>query len=82
MKLVKKNSTGSYNEYNDNGDRVLRSYAVIVARKSPGIGIFLDEKYWDYSVTTSTHIGMFLGESMREVRKKIKQGIINLTNLN
>lgn len=81
MKLVHQNSTGSYREYIDNDARYLKSYAVFVVRKDRN-GVVLDERYWDYSTTTSKHIGQFLGTSMREVRKMIKDGIVSLQNLN
>ena len=81
MRLIKKNSTGSYNEYSTDDGTILKSYAVFVAKKTRG-QVQLDEKYWDYSVTTSRHIGKFLDDSMANIRKLIKQGVIQLVNLN
>lgn len=44
--------------------------------------ITLDEKYWNYSKTTSKYRSDFLGESTKETRSKINQGIYKLANLN
>ena len=87
MRLVKKNSTGNCQEFiDDNGDEILKSYDVFVAKKSRKQlyvrTVMLDEEYWDYSSTTSKHIGLFLGDSMTNIRKLVKDGIIELVNLN
>jgi hypothetical protein len=42
----------------------------------------LDFYYWDYSRTTGKYRNDFLGENINETRRKIKQGIYKLTNLN
>ena len=82
MKLLEKNSTGSYHAYeDDNGNRWCRSYSVLVARKGNG-EVVIDEKYYKYSVTTSRHIGMFLNESSATIGKLVKDGTIKLVNLN
>ena len=44
--------------------------------------IFLDEKYWNYSTTTSKYRNIFLEESTEETQKKIDSGEYILTNLN
>ncbi len=44
--------------------------------------IYLDEYYWDYSVTTGKYRNQFLKETKKETKQKIKQGIYQLTNLN
>ena len=44
--------------------------------------IFLDEYYWDYSVTTGKYRNQVLGEGIKETRKKIKSGEYILTDLN
>jgi hypothetical protein len=44
--------------------------------------IFLDEKYWDYSVTTDKYRNMFLGETKKETQAKIDSGEYKLVNLN
>ena len=43
---------------------------------------YLDEYYWDYSVTTGKYRNAFLGEGIAETRKKIKSGQYKLKNLN
>jgi len=44
--------------------------------------VYLDEIYWNYSVTTSKYRNIFLNETTKETQKKIKQGVYILTNLN
>ena len=44
--------------------------------------VYLDETYWNYSVTTSKYRNIFLNETTKETQKKIKQGVYILTNLN
>ena len=44
--------------------------------------IYLDKKYWDYSVTTGKYRNIFLNETKRETEKKIANGTYELTNLN
>jgi len=44
--------------------------------------IYLDEYYWDYSVTTGKYRNQVLCENINETRKKIKSGEYILTNLN
>lgn len=81
MRLIKKNSTGSYNEYSTDDGTILKSYSVFVAKKTRG-QVQLDEKYWDYSNTTARHVGKFFNSNTKEIRKMIKDGIIKLVNLN
>ena len=42
----------------------------------------LDEKYWNYSRTTSKYRNIFLGENTKETQAKINSGEYTLTNLN
>ena len=65
----------------DNGDEYFQSYKSIIAKKSKG-KIYLDDYYWDYSVTTGKYRNEFLGEGIAETRKKIASGEYVLTNLN
>ena len=44
--------------------------------------IFLDETYWDYSVTTSKYRNLFLNETKKETQAKIASGEYILTDLN
>jgi hypothetical protein len=62
-----------------------QSYNSIIAERIVLNGkefINLDEKYWNYSRTTSKYRSQFLGESTKETEKKIKDGTYQLTNLN
>lgn len=65
----------------DGNKEVFQSYDSIIAQKEGG-KITLDERYWDYSVTTGKYRNEFLGESIAETRKKIESGEYVLTNLN
>ena len=47
-----------------------------------GNQIYLDEYYWDYSVTTGRYRNQFLGETKAETQKKIDSGEYKLVNLN
>ena len=42
----------------------------------------LDEKFWNYSKTTSKYRNQFLGETTKETQAKINNGKYILTNLN
>ena len=63
-----------------------QSYNSIIAKKTWNDKgekkVFLDSKYWDYSVTTSKYRNIFLNETKKETEKKIKDGVYTLTNLN
>ena len=65
----------------DNGDEYFQSYRSIIAKRSKG-KIYLDDYYWDYSVTTGKYRNEFLGEGTAETRKKIASGEYILTDLN
>ena len=66
---------------NDNGAEYFQSYRSIIAKKSQG-KIYLDDVFWDYSVTTGKYRNEFLGEGIAETRAKIKNGEYILTDLN
>ena len=65
----------------DKGEEYFQSYRSMIAKRSQG-KIYLDEYYWDYSVTTGKYRNEFLGEGIADTRKKIEQGIYILTDLN
>tara|TARA_R100000353_G_C6462158_1_gene184184 strand:+ start:571 stop:846 length:276 start_codon:yes stop_codon:yes gene_type:complete len=65
----------------DNGDEYFQSYRSIIAKRSKG-KIYLDDYYWNYSVTTGKYRNEFLGEGIAETRKKIASGEYILTDLN
>lgn len=59
-----------------------QSYSSIIVFKPYSGPIQLDERYWDYSVTTSKYRNLFLRETKKETEQKIKDGVYVLTNLN
>ena len=60
-----------------------QSYNSIIAVKNYKTGkTYLDFYYWDYSVTTGKYRNEFLGEGIAETRRKIKEKIYKLKNLN
>ena len=65
----------------DNEKTYFQSYDSIIVMIKNGI-TYLDNYYWDYSVTTGKYRNQFLGEGINETRKKIKNGIYKLKNLN
>ena len=61
---------------------LFQSYNSIIVKEEGG-KTYLDEKYYNYSSTTSKYRNQFLGvENSREVEKGIKSGKYILTNLN
>jgi hypothetical protein len=66
---------------NDKGEEYFQSYRSIIAKKSQG-KIYLDEYYWDYSVTTGKYRNDFLGEKKIDTQRKIDSGEYILTDLN
>lgn len=75
-------SVNQFEINDDNGNRFFQSYDSIIVKIDNTGKVFLDEKTWNYSVTTSKHRNIFLGESTKETEKKIKSGVYTLTNLN
>ena len=70
--------------YTERG-RYFQSYNSVIAfipldRDSGAIK--LDEKYWNYSKTTSKYRSIFLNETTKETQAKIDSGIYLLSNLN
>jgi hypothetical protein len=60
-----------------------QSYKSIIAFKPCDAGhIILDENKWDYSTTTGKYRNQFLGEGIEETRRKIKEGVYILADLN
>ena len=59
-----------------------QSYASIIAYRRQDGQITLDENKWDYSTTTGKYRNQFLGEGIKETRKKIASGEYTLANLN
>ena len=69
-------------ETNKGTKRIFQSYDTVIAVRDEYGKITLDENYWDYSQTTAHYRNNFLCEKTTETRKKIKQGIYALENLN
>ena len=75
---------------NDNGNKkeYFQSYNSMIAKKIyDNIGAFvvetfLDQKYWNYSNTTGKYRNIFLNETIKDTRAKIKNGTYILTDLN
>ena len=81
MKSMRGNKVPNQFIINNNGEEYFQSYESIIAKKSDG-KIYLDDFFWDYSVTTGKYRNEFLGEGVAETRKKIASGEYILTNLN
>ena len=54
--------------------RIFQSYDSTIVKIMDNGTVYLDEYYWDYSVTTGKYRNQFLGEGIAETRKKIKTG--------
>ena len=68
----------------DNGNVFFQSYKSIIAKKPLEVWnkIELDKKYWNYSNTTGKYRNIFLNETIKDTRKKIKSGEYKLVDLN
>jgi hypothetical protein len=58
-----------------------QSYDSIIAKVYKG-KVYLDERYWDYSKTTSKYRNLFLGEDKKQTQAKINSGEYILIDLN
>lgn len=68
--------------FGDNGETFFQSYSSIIARISYNESVKLDAKYWNYSRTTSKYLSKFLNEPMKDIKRKVKEGVYQLVNLN
>jgi len=76
----------------DDGNKFFQSYNSVIAKiglsktwlkdQDFNAKIYLDQKYWNYSNTTSKYRNIFLNETITETKKKIKSGEYILTDLN
>ena len=69
----------------DNGNTFFQSYKSIIVKINSGDGNYdveLDQKYWNYSNTTGKYRNIFLNETIKDTRKKIKSGEYKLVDLN
>jgi len=71
------------NQFNicEGNTRFFQSYDKTIVKIENG-NIYLDEKYWNYSKTTSKYRNQFLGLTTKETEQKVKNGEFILTNLN
>lgn len=65
---------------NENDMKFLSSYGKLVAIKVNG-NVKLDERYYNFSNTTSKQVNAFLEMTSKERNKKIELGEIQLTKL-
>jgi hypothetical protein len=56
--------------------------SIIVFIPNDSDKVYLDEHYWNYSVTTGKYRNLFLHETKKDTEQKIKSGQYILTNLN
>ena len=62
--------------------RTFQSYgSIIVAIDNNTRQVYLNRTYWDYSNTTSKYRAIFLGETTKETKVKIKSGEYILADL-
>jgi hypothetical protein len=69
----------------DQDNKYFQSYKSIIVKKgyeNNKYGIYLDQKYWNFSNTTGKYRNIFLGETIKDTRAKIKNGTYILTDLN
>ncbi len=64
------------------GNIFFQSYDTMIAKKCKNGQIQLDEKYWNHSNTTSKYRNIFLNETTKDTKKKIKDKTYKLVNLN
>ena len=68
--------------YDSDGSKYFQSYNSVIAKIDPANNITLDQKYWNYSNTTSKYRNIFLEETIKDTRAKIRSGEYILTDLN
>ena len=69
----------------DKQNEYFQSYRSMIVKKDyegDQVKIYLDQKYWNYSNTTGQYRNIFLGETIKDTRAKIKSGEYILTDLN
>jgi len=69
-------------EITTNEGTYFQSYNSIIVFKPNDGKIQLDQRYWDYSKTTSKYRNQFLMETTKETEAKIASGEYILTDLN
>lgn len=69
----------------ETGTEWFQSYDSVIAKRYQdltGIKTVLDEQYWNYSRTTSRYLAIFLCETGKDIKAKVKSGRYPLVNLN
>nr|BAR15628.1 hypothetical protein [uncultured Mediterranean phage uvMED] len=69
----------------DKQNEYFQSYRSMIVKKDyegDQVKIYLDQKYWNYSNTTGKYRNIFLGETIKDTKAKIKSGEYILTDLN
>ena len=82
MRVSNINEVKNQFEIITNEERIFQSYKSIIVKINNKGHVFLDEIYWNYSNTTSKYRNIFLNETTQETKRKIKDGIYLLINLN
>ena len=59
-----------------------QSYRSLIAYRTYECVVTLDEVFWNYSRTTSKYLAQFLGETTKEIQRKVADGTYSLANLN
>ena len=66
----------------DDDNEWFSSYGVMVAKIEHNGQTYLDQRYWNYSKTTSKYLLKFLGFSSEKLKFSIKNNEVILTDLN
>lgn len=66
----------------DLGSLFFQSYDSIICLIDNKGQTYLDDKFWNYSKTTSKYRNQFLNETTKETQSKIDSGEYKLVNLN
>lgn len=82
MKTIQFHVKNQFILTDDEGNRFFQSYDSIIVKIDRSGKTWLDEHYWNYSVTTGKYRNLFLGEDRKETQRKIDSGEYVLTNLN
>ena len=82
--MISNNGNSIANQFEISTDEgvIFQSYNTIIAKIMNSGQVYLDENYWDYSVTTGKYRNIFLLENKKETQAKIDSGEYILTDLN
>ena len=71
-----------FNIKDNEGNQYFQSYDSIIVKITRNGIVYLDEKYWNFSRTTSKYRNLWLGLTTKEIEQQISDGKIIFTNLN